>query len=317
MAYQTGTISSAADLVSAIQAFAQSNGWALNSGVLSKGSVYTHIAATDANNVEIRGRRNGLASSPDICPRKSRISFQTDGWPASVEYHMFANTNPDTIWVTLVVNVIEHYHLGFGMLEKYGQWGGGQWFHGQHTTGNDGTNCASRIEDGVQAYYGTYNRPRECALFWNQKDGETWDSADSVSGKCSFLECDLRGYVWEADDGTLKDSTLNRVYLPTIIDPIHRRNPNSFNNQTVLTPFTLFLLNADGHYMNLGHVGHVRWLRLENYNPGDVLEIGSDRWKVFPWMIKDTGSPDGDAQGYGDNTFSTGILGCAVRYDGP
>ena len=90
-----------------------------------------------------------------------------------------------------------------------------------------------------------------------------------------------------------------------------------FNGQTVLTPFQLFLQNTDGHYMSIGHVGHLRFLRLTHYNPGDVIELGSDRWKLFPWHIKNAAYPDGKQVAYSDGNYSTGLLGVAVRYDGP
>lgn len=129
----------------------------------------------------------------------------------------------------------------------------------------------------------------------------------------SNLHCELRGYVWEPPTGT---ATIG-VHCPTILSPIQKYNPNVFNGQTVLTPFQLFLQNTDGHYMSIGHVGHLRFVRMTNYNPGDVIELGADRWKLFPWHVKNAAYPDGKQAAYSDGNYSTGLLGVAVLYDGP
>lgn len=313
MAYQTGQVVSAAGLVAAIQTFAQANGWTLTGSVLSAGDAYVRIQSLVPDAVDITAFRGGVETSPDASPRNARIAFATGEWPASATYHMFAHSNPRTIWITMIANVVEHFHMGFGELNKYGTWNGGQWFHAQHSQDNYGANCFSTITGARIAIYGGTN---ECGLFWSQKDGRGWDS-NSRNNKCSFLECDLRGYIWEATGAANDKSDLNAIHCPTIIEPIQRRHPNNFNGQTVLHPFELFIQNTDGHYMNLGHVGHIRFLKLTNYNPGDILEIGAERWMVFPWYKKDTSKPDGKEPTYSDGSFSTGVLGCAVRYDGP
>jgi len=107
--------------------------------------------------------------------------------------------------------------------------------------------------------------------------------------------------------------------MPQIVSPIHKTNPNAFNGQTVLTPFIPFLSGSDGYFIPLGRIGHVRFVKLTNYDPGDVITIGPDKWKVFPWSIKDTTKPDGERLPFYNSSSlpSTGVLGIAVKYDGP
>lgn len=303
MAYQTGTVVSAADLAATIKSFAAANGWTLAGDVLSKGGAYVRITAPDATEVRIEGARNGNFSAPDICPRYSMI-YNT-AWPSVATYHLIAFANPDTVWCTINFAVTDHQHLGFGMLQKYGSWVGGAWFHAQHCGGNPyskNLNVHSTVDGGTVSVFNTDGK--ECALFWSQRDGQ-------YVGKASMLHCELRGYVWDSSGG-IDSSDLQTIHCPTVLRPTHKCNPNAFNGQTVLSPFQLFLLNTDGHYMPIGHVDHVRWLKLSNYNPGDVLAIGPDRWKVYPWSRKDGALPDGSRY----PSLSTGVLGVAVRYDG-
>lgn len=308
MAWQAGMVSSAADLVAAIRAFAVDHGWTLVGNVLSKGDAYVAITAPSASELRIRGARGGVFSGVDQCPRYSRIYLTS--WPSSAEIQLFAFDGPDTVWCVMRTSATDYMHLGFGMIQKYGTWGGGQWFHAQHTPSSaDGSVC-SLIDGSQQPNYS--DAAKECGLFWSPQQRNGWDGAYTENA-ASSLHCELRGYVWEPPTGP----TGIGVHCPTILSPIHKTNPNVFNGQTVLTPFQLFLQNTDGHFMSVGHVGHLRFVRLTNYNPGDVVTIASDRWRVFPWFRKDTAFPLGKQAGYSDGSFSTGVLGVAVRYDGP
>ena len=59
-------------------------------------------------------------------------------------------------------------------------------------------------------------------------------------------------------------------------------------------------------------LAHCRFLRIDNYQPGDIIPLGPDRWKVAPWYRKNTAQRDG-----GSNIQHTGTFGWAIRYDGP
>lgn len=315
MAYQTGTVVSASDLASTIRSFALANEWSPSglSEVVYKDGCHVRISSPSESEVMIEGARSGNFATPDLCPRYSRIYNAV--WPSAATYHLVAFTSPDTIWCTINFAVTDYMHLGFGALQKYGDWVGGMWFHAQHS--QNSTLSASLVDGGATPFQmnSAPNIPNECGLFWNQNDRDYWGDP-ARANKASMLHCELRGEVWAASIVD-RDSLIQRIHCPSILAPAHRCNPNTFNGQTVLTPFQLFLQNTDGHYMPIGHVEHVRFLKLTNYNPGDVIPIGSDRWKVFPWFRKDIANPDGrDQLGGAQSVPSTGVLGVAVRYDG-
>lgn len=307
MAYQTGTVTSTSDLASVITNFAVANGWTLNSGVLNKGNAYIRLQVISTSELRIDAARNGNFSPPDISPNYSRI-FNTT-WPSMATYHIVAFDNPDTVWCTINFDVIKFQHIGFGMIEKYGTWNGGQWFHAQHTNVSQDDLVTSFVDGGVHLYSPIAT---ECALFWGSSMNAATVYYDNGPSK---IECDLRGYVWEPPPSQIGV----QIYMPQIVGPIHKTNPNVFNGQTVLTPFTPFLKGADGYFMPIGRIGHLRWVKLQNYDPGDVITIGPEKWKVFPWYVKDTTKPDGEFRPNYSPSYppSTGIMGVAVKYDGP
>ena len=85
MAYSSGTVTTAAGLVSAIQAFATINGWTVAGDYISKGDVYVHLWAESVNEIRIQGARGGTWTAPDICDRYAKLFFAGGySWPARV-----------------------------------------------------------------------------------------------------------------------------------------------------------------------------------------------------------------------------------------
>lgn len=313
MAYQTGTVATPEGLISALASFAQANGWAYSGSMLSKGGCYVSVNLSGTTAISIAGSRNGTFVAPDLCPRTSYLRL--DPWPTTLVYHFIAFQNPDTIWVTVNWDVTSFAHMGLGTIQKYGDWAGGMWFHGQHAAGsNDKNTEVYMVKGGPNAPY-FLSSAKCCGLFWSQRDYSVW--GDPSASKVSFVHCELRGEVWPATNGNGNDETdLNIIHCPTVLAPSHYYTPNVYNGQTIITPFELYLQNTDGHYMSIGHVGHLRFVDMLNYNPGDILQIGSDRWKLFPWAKIDPRYPDGRNVDSNNGAFGTGYLGVAVRYDG-
>lgn len=309
MAYFTGSINSSAQLATLLKSTAAANGWSLAGDVVSKNGAHIRITAPDTSEVRIEGARNGNFVAPDICPRYSRIRLTN--WPSYATYHLIVFDNPETVWCTINFGTITYMHIGFGVLRKYAAWDGGMWFHAQHATGNQDNACIGFIDGGARPYYS--NSPNNCVMFWNQRDYSPWGLASN--NKTSYLHCELRGEVWPATGGTNDASDFNQIHCPSIIGPTHKCNPNAFNGQTVLSPFMLSLQNTDGHYMPLGHVGHLRFVKLTNYNPGDIIQLGTEKWLLFPWHQLDITRPNGVSDS--NQGTSTGVLGVALAYDGP
>jgi len=56
-------------------------------------------------------------------------------------------------------------------------------------------------------------------------------------------------------------------------------------------------------------MAHIRYVVIANLQPEDIITLGSDRWRVYPFFRKGAAfAPAGQ---------DTGYLGMAIRYDGP
>jgi hypothetical protein len=311
MAYDTGTASSAANLKSAIETFAQANGWTLSSGVLSKGTSYVRITSPFSYSVKIEGANSSdFATEP--CGQAQQMIIPAASFPCS--YFLFAHGTPDTLVCVVNYSVVYFQWLAFGQIQKYGSWTGGNWFGASHASAfaeakHDAVWIA-QYRSGYGAFSGgdkAYNSSSG-AMWWNCNNQEGFSGTYNGS-RSTHMHIRLDGNIWPgAGSGT------SAIYPSAVeyFDPLHARSPNAYNSQTVLTPLRIGMLRTDNYRSILGHIGHVRTLRIDNHDPGQVITIGSDKWKVFPWFRKDTDYPLGGVRhGY------SGTFGMAVAYDGP
>jgi hypothetical protein len=87
-----------------------------------------------------------------------------------------------------------------------------------------------------------------------------------------------------------------------------RAQAAQFNHEAVLLPLRAFAARDSSMRSLVAELQHARTLYIANFAPGDIIQLGTTRWMVFPWYTKQL---DGAAS---DNS---GPLGWAIRYDEP
>jgi hypothetical protein len=296
MPYQTGTAANPAALKTTVETFAQANGWTLSSNVLSKGISHIRLTAVGTTDLKIEGADSANFSS-GVCGQFAKLRIDAPDWP--VTFHLFAWTDPELIFCVTNYNVTRVQWLAFGEMAKNGTWTGGNWFAASHGQANVAANDFSFLNDSA----GDWSPDFSCGAPW-------WGVNRSISTQnvlSSFVHCEIDGFVWPGVDGGVQRA-------PDFVRcrPLHERGPNQWNGQAVLLPFWLWLPRSDNYHSLIGHLGHVRSLRITHHDLGDVIQIGAERWKVFPWILKDPANPNGQLRGRHSGTF-----GFAVRYDGP
>ncbi len=300
MPYQTGTTTSASDLKSIIETFAAANGWVgQGAPVVSygQGLGYFQLTAVTSDRLRMMGG-NGVDGSGNLTGTPGYggdIWLPSTAWPAT--YHLFAHTNPVGLWC--VVNYANEYYqwLGCGDITKYGAWTGGNWAGGFASSGSQSnTPYLMPTQAGYQPG-GIYVPP--AAPFYAGINGSV-----DPSNHGAWLHCELDGAIWPGN------GTGSYPLFASYADPLHQRMPSIWNSQSTLTPYWLWLPRSNGYGSILGHIEHLRSVRVDNYTPGDIITLGTAKWKVFPWWRKDTAARDG-----GNGT--TGTWGFALAYDGP
>jgi len=82
----------------------------------------------------------------------------------------------------------------------------------------------------------------------------------------------------------------------------------------VLLPIRAYKIRPSSKVSLIGDLENARYMRIDNYAPGEVFNLGAERWKALPWHQKNA-TPAGRSGG--DGLTHTGTLGWAIRYEGP
>lgn len=319
MPYATGTAASASALKSSIESFCVAHGWSLASNILSKSGSQSNVRLTSLysdTGLQIEGANNSTFSS-GVSAGWAQAAAPSASWPLT--YHLFCFTNPDTVVCVLVHDAVYVKWLAFGDLVKVdpSAFTGGNWFGATYCSNMHGyiylsaTDIATNFGSVAGQTEGYVGGPG--ALFWEAAYAPSY----GANYGNSLIHAEIDGKVWA-------NNAINPIALPGSVTGIRSnlqlvyRGPNTWNGQAILTPIRVDFFALSNYLAYLGYIENIRHVRIDNYNLGDIITLGSDRWKVFPWIKKSTAQRDGGNTGSitAPTTDHSGTFGFAVRYDG-
>ncbi len=284
MAYITGTAASVASLLTAIQGACTANGWTLAGSVLSKGTCYqrltisgTQLQLTAGTGIDVSNNLLGIADEL-ACVLGRTSTLVAYAFP--LDYFIHINTAPDEVYVVVRYGGTFYQCLAFGQSAQPGLVGGGNWYSGsQNTVFGANTDAGSLLSSG-----GDNGSCAVMGLFYgiqyagNRQNGAVHHALDSATWKV---------------EGAWRD-----WYSPFILQP------NAFNSRSILIPIRVYAPRTGGFISPVLECRHARYVNLANMVPEQVITLGPDRWRVYPWWAKDA---------------RLGIVNCghALRYDGP
>ena len=306
MPYYTGSASSFNDVLSAIQTACTTHGWTLSSGVLSKGAAHVKLSLatmTNTNGIVAQGgtaSAAGVLSNPSqVQPRLGRIHtgstvMPSEAWPA--QYHIHIHDEPDEVFVILNFNVEYFYYLAWGLASVPGLGGSGLWLTGSVAGAASYESQAgfnARISDGEVTAYGA------CApAFWNTYTQGLVLETDTVH----------TGPGWAV--AYANNSGTPPLVGAIALTPLMGLQPNAWNGESVLLPIKAYQNIGSGMLCQVLDMRHARHIRMLNNVPMDVVALGHERWKIYPYVRKST------AESTASNLSHSNSLGWAIRYDG-
>lgn len=293
MAYYSGSAGDMAAVRAALVSACTAEGWSWDAGteVLSKSSIYARIRVVSGY-LELLGRTSaGSGDAPSVV-RIGQLGVTPVTWPAAYEVFVF-----DTE-VYLVINYsIDYYQwCAFGGSNVEGLPGTGMWL-GATLEANNATGISITNSTGDNS-----NNTVTPALFW----------ATNIQLESRNRNCYVNsGFDSEGWNLTLAGG-VNQVGVSQLV-PLIGLLPNSWNSEAVLLPIRCYKRRPSSKISLVADLEHARYTRVDNYLPGQVIIIGADRWKVFPWYLKNIVGRDGGNGGISH----TGTFGWAIRYEGP
>jgi hypothetical protein len=324
MAYQTGTASSAAGLVTIIKDFAASNGFTVTGDVIHSSNSWTRVQSAVANldpisthysseNYNIIGFTGGLDTtfSTNLSPVQTigGISHScynailTASWP--ITYYLVATpSSPRAIYGVINYDVNKFQHFAFGeIIKSTSLYTGGNFVTAQFASAYTSINCREKFI-GCDLYNAMFSAG--VPYFWPPVT-----NTGNNGARNSFLYLSHNSYGWGPGANTTAAPTTTNLSDPIAIRFIAQllgRQPNNFNNQTILLPARLLRGVSASYVMDFGELPYFRFCRIDYLNPGDIITLGSDQWKVFPIFQKDVSSATAK-RGYGEAAIYTASYG--------
>lgn len=353
MPYITGAANSLPDLVTAIRNACTSNGWTLSGEVLHKDGCYVRIRAiakTDGGNhpdfglIEIQPGNgidgsNNLTDTPPLYSTNwpacgvigpmgngTSTSVYTD-WDWPVTYHIHILTNPDEVFVMVNYGSSQYWQgLSFGQSPSPGCPGTGNWAHGSCPRAAADNNNSGRLHGGQRVVV----NPQGSTLstwsggvvqgaipFW----GYTMDQSGSVPNSSLFHG------VWH-NDGITTGWNHPRYYWNSSANPGQAMNiacssracqplpvysPNTWNDEAHLIRLQIMCPRLEWKSSVVGEIRHARYIRNDFLDDGEVINLGGEKWKVYPAYRKDASARNG---GSAAGATHSGTSAIAIRYDG-
>ena len=302
MAYYTGSALTMSALRGALIDACTSEGWAWNSDrqELSKGGIVVKVEPlAGGEHLQFIGRTGpGVSAGESPIVRLGRFSGHASwalAWPMTYHIHVF----DWEVYLIAVYDVDRHLYAAFGASTVQGLAGTGSWLGA--SIGNGTTNSARPIYFAATTA-GNSSYPVGPALFHASLSGSVGLSQNS------WVHHNLDGLGWFYGSAGVGATPVGSA----AIAPLLAMLPNTWNSEAVLLPLRQYVTRPSGKISMIADLEHARITRIDNYAPGQVINIGGTRWKIYPWHQKNSALRDG-----GTALTHTGTFGWAVRYEGP
>lgn len=320
MAYYTGLINSYEDLKLALHNGLSANGWTITGDIVHKGNLYFLIEHSEATlgGLYIRGGTGILEGALDgqgpIRTRlgRFRTNLPTPIWPAP--YFLMIFTDPDEVYLFHRYTDDMYSWLSFGQTNLpvggTGAWYSGQCFNGASSDyGGARQPCNMSPDSGGRNYQTSWAEYYPAGgMFWHT-DGT--DSRLSDSYRTEAMHIDLgAGPTW------VRGGEFNAIRTAM---PHMRLLPNAWNMESVLLPIQAVIPRGSSKNSMISNIENARYCRIDNHDPEQVISIGGEQWKIFPWVRKFMSMRDGPSESlnsFDDVGSHSGTMGVAIRYDG-
>ncbi|MEF2116070.1 hypothetical protein V3423_03155 [Pseudomonas aeruginosa] len=295
MAYYNGSAVDMAAVRTALVSACTAEGWSWNAGteMLSKDGVFVRLQIVSGY-LELLGRTAaGSGDAPNVV-RMGTLNVTPVTFPLSYDVFVFETE------VYMVINYsVDYYQFcGFGKSAVLGLPGTGNWVMAtlSHTAPING------VDIGAATGGGSGIHRVAPAPFW----ATVASSSTFRAARNYWIHSDFDGQGWWLAQ-TLDGGPVGVAGAAPLVALL----PNSWNSEAVLLPIRGWKVRVSSKNSLTAELLNARWTRNDNYEPGQVIDIGSDRWKVFPCYRKDVANRNGVPGQDHSGTFAW-----AIRYEG-
>lgn len=303
MAYYSGQASSYQEIINIVVNHCTNEGWSWNDPVLSKGDAFISLqvanvgAYSDTQNLIRLVGGFGTTGSTLLNPSPIGFAIGTAVGNSSngmtqfpIQYSLHINSSNE-------VYLICRYSVDFFMWFAWGETfvGGSFGVPASGRYANRHSRWPMVVMTAASGGGGNQDGP-SCAFFWNT-------NYPALSQPKNYTCCIKHDQVWQTSVNAIQQAA-----------PLVARQPSNFFDEAILLPIRPSRIVAENKTQILAEIQHARYLRIDHYEPEQIIALGHERWKVYPFYRKNTQQRNGGAAGGADHT---GTFGWAIRYDGP
>lgn len=327
MAFYSGSANSFNDLLTQLVSACVDNGWTWADGILSKGTAFVKPwvesvqSATTGIGLVVQGGTGKSGSTlltpspqtPRMGPPSRAVSQPT--WPMAYSIQVFSN--PDEVFMVARFNVDYFFFVSFGISSVPGLPKSGLWLSATSRRYRGPT--AAGIYSGPVGGGGTsagdidnvFQNGSTASFMWSNNGAASGGSSDKVAQNCAICS-GLDGIDWPWPSSNNTEFIVPNSFNANVPARPHlERTPNEWNSEAPLLPIQVYLVRASGKVSLVADIRNARYVRVDNYAPEQIVTLGEERWKIYPFYRKVAGVTS--LQG----VDHTGGFGWAIRYDGP
>lgn len=307
MAYYSGQVAGYQELSNALVAACVAEGWAWADSILSKGDTFVKLTVSLSMTGTVgigliisagTGKSGSTLLNESLTqPRLGPLSTNSIYIPLfPIRYHFFIFEDPNEVYVVINFDVTRYFHIAFGSDGLGKIWLSGSAKKSQSDSGNSGV--VINATAGGSTATGLYTS----GIFWVSNRSTT---------HVQNLDAVYVDGVWTGANSGSSINAINGFYANMQLIALQ---PNKWNDETILFPIQILQFVASSKSRILLEMKNSRYLRVDYYEPEQIITLGNDRWMILPFHRKNILAKDGTGSNYGDHS---GTFGWAIRYDGP
>lgn len=296
MAYESSTATSVTDLLDKLRLFLIANGWTVDGyvdrtagtgkalSVSKAGHRFTWLTSLDDAGFTDPGPYLGVyqhtgysgAADPDAQAGASTTSWSNRMTGPMQAYHLFAGDGPSGPYCHLVAETDPgtFKHAGIGVLRKMGA-----------------------VTTGAYSYASSWYYDTSSGRVNNPDDNAHGVPFDDTSWtRCTIVRADFGGQVpryhpidWQAAERGRGGWRYGAGEYSTIRLPAECA-ASELTGRAPLLPLWVAVNRGSGLWSDVGYPPDLRFVAIDNLEPGQEYPLGTDTWLVFP-VIRKNGSP--------------------------
>lgn len=317
MAFYTGQASSYSELLNVLVNSCVLQGWTWSDGILSKEKAFVRPYVSSSQVAEQgpglcieggTGKSGNTLVNPSLArPRLGGVGLPPAFVPAPIfplKYNIFIFNNPNEVFLIVRYDIDRFMFLSFGYstVSGCGLWLSATVSKGYNDFNITGFENTKGFSIGVNSGGEMWVNPARAvatAFFWQTVP----QSSELTSNSACFIELENIGWAYPPK---------NIINAVNTIQPHIGRLPSKWSSNSPLLAIQPILVRQQNKQSIVAEIQNARYMRIDNYEPEEIITLGNDRWMVLPFHKKNLSFRDGVIPADHSGTF-----GWAIRYEGP